>query len=167
MLTFQRCITFVFMVLRKFRLATSEGSISELYKKFEEDVLLLSVDAEGKDSTLAESLESLADFINEIVLIRAGQTFGRLDLDRNETDCILEAVTHAKAALERYDELGIQEPQRLVQIFRELVNRRNELDPTQAQDHPPFPHYSKSTSYSNNTLRFSMLGTLCDKRAVI
>lgn len=136
MQTFRRCFTLIFVVLRKFKAGTAEGNISELYKKFDEDVLLLSAAAEEKDAMLAESLEKLADVINEIVLVRAGQTFGRFDLDRNETDCTIEAVSHAKAALERYDELGMQEPKQLVQIFRELVKRRNELVPAQSQDRP-------------------------------
>ena len=96
------------------------------YTDFHERVLLLNISAPTEDMQLYQTL----DFLDQTLLeAEDARKAGNLAAEREEAK---NAVTAAKAALEQFGVLGLEEPKELVEIFRELVSRRNELDPVQS-----------------------------------
>jgi hypothetical protein len=93
------------------------------YEAFAKEVLTLNITAPAQDDTLYHAFEFLRES-----LLNARDAETAKDT-RKELEEVGNAVTAATGALNRIEELGVKEPQRLVQIFRYLINRRHELDP--------------------------------------
>ena len=141
MLSLRHCAASFLAVLKRLKATMTEGKISKLYLKFQDDVAALHDEVEDKDELLANLLSGLLDDLADVTMKKGWESdgfsnWGDLPMGKSEAELTKEAKQHAAAALKRYTELGMEEPNRLVEIFNHLVRRCNELDPDQSQSLP-------------------------------
>jgi hypothetical protein len=141
MLSLRHCTASFLAVLKRLKATMTEGKISKLYLKFQDDIAALHDKVEDKDEHLADLLSSLLEDFANITMKKGWErdgfsNWGELPMGKSEAELTKEAKQHATAALKRYGELGMEEPNRLVEIFNHLIRRYNEIDPDQSQSLP-------------------------------